>query len=152
MAVLFSLGSARRWRGEGVLTLSPFPDENHSPPILSQSLTFVGNKKVFSLRQIPSSPSPSPPYSAVGACVRRSLARNLRKAKRPCPLNVPPSLPSSLSSPTSTGFTSSLTCFLRLLPSPSASYVTTAHAKTVTVLGLGSDTHLDAVDVGLCCL
>ena len=35
MAVLFSLGSARRWREEGVLlTLSPFPDENHSPPIL----------------------------------------------------------------------------------------------------------------------
>ena len=44
------------------------------PSSSSQSLTFVGNKKVFSLRQIPSSPSPSPPYSAVGACVRRSLA------------------------------------------------------------------------------
>ena len=119
----------------------------------SQSLTFVGNKKGL----LPQADS----VVAVGVapilccwCVRASLARSLRKAKRPCPLNVPLSLssPSSLSSsPTSTGFTPSLTCFLRLL-SPSASYVSTAHAKTVTVLGLGSDTHLDAVDVGLACL
>ena len=44
MAVLFSLGSARRWRGEGVLTLSPFPDENHSPPILILPITHFRRK------------------------------------------------------------------------------------------------------------
>ena len=155
MAVLLSLGSAGRWRGRRAPSHSPHSQMRITRRPSSQSLTFVGYKKSL-LPQAETVVAVAP----ILCCwrVRASLARSLlRKAKRPCPLNVPLSLPPLLCPPPLplALLPPSLPSLLSPPPPslpPSASYVSTAHAKIVTVLGSESDTHLDAVDVGLACL